>query len=160
MRITTLRFGELEIPKEKIITMAKPVLGFEQLKQFCIIESHDFEPFMWFQSVEDPAVAFIIVNPLFFNADYRIEVNPKEIEELRVGDVKAVETYVIATIPSDPCKMSVNMQGPLLINTQSCLAKQLVMVNSDYKLKHYIIDEKDLKHQPVVEEEELVEAGV
>jgi len=159
MRISTLRFGELEIPREKIITMAKPVLGFEQLKKFCIIESRDFEPFMWFQSVEDPAVAFIIVNPLFFNADYRIEVNPKEIEELQVSDVKAVETYVIATIPPDPKRMSVNMQGPLLINTRTCLAKQLVMVNSDYKLRHFIISEKDLKDQPVMEEE-LAEAAV
>jgi len=41
MKITTLRFGELEIPDDKIIQMAKPVLGFEQLKKFCIIEGED-----------------------------------------------------------------------------------------------------------------------
>jgi flagellar assembly factor FliW len=159
MRVTTIRFGELDIPDAKIITMAKPILGFEQLKRYCIIESGDFEPFMWFQSVEDPAVAFIIVNPLFFCPDYRIEVNPKEIEEIRVADVKTVETYVIATIPADPGRMSVNMQGPILINTKTRLAKQLVMVNSDYKLKHYVIDQKDLNEQLKLEEE-LAEAAV
>ncbi|MCP4703061.1 MAG: flagellar assembly protein FliW, partial [candidate division Zixibacteria bacterium] len=100
MRITTLRFGELDIPDDKIIHMAKPVLGFEQLKKFCIIEGEDFEPFLWFQSVEEPSVAFIIVNPVFFCADYHIEVNPKEIEELDVADVKSVETYSIVSIPS------------------------------------------------------------
>ncbi len=142
MRITTLRFGELEIPDDKIIHMAKPVLGFEQLKKFCIIEGEDFEPFLWFQSVEEPSVAFIIINPIFFHPDYQIEVNPKEIEELDVSDVKMVETYVIVSIPSDPKKMSINLKGPILINTKTRKAKQLVLVNSTYKVIHYMMDSK------------------
>ncbi len=142
MRITTLRFGEIEIPDDKIIHMAKPVLGFEQLKDFCIIEGDDFEPFLWFQSIDEPTVAFIIVNPLLFYHNYRIEVNPREIEELRVADVKTVETYVIVSIPADPQKMSINLQGPILINTRTRLAKQLVLVNTEYEVKHYIIDDK------------------
>jgi len=142
MRITTLRFGELEIPDEKIIQMAKPVLGFEQLKKFCIIEGEDFEPFLWFQSVEEPSVAFIIINPVFFYPDYQIEVNPKEIEELDVADVKTVETYVIVSIPPDPKKMSINLKGPILINTKTKKAKQLVLVNSTYKVIHYMVGSK------------------
>lgn len=142
MRITTLRFGELEIPDDKLIQMAKPVLGFEQLKKFCIIEGEDFEPFLWFQSVEEPSVAFIIVNPIFFNPDYHIEVNPKEIEELDIADIKTVETYAIVSIPSDPKRMSINLQGPILINTKTRLAKQLILVNSKYKVKHYMVDSK------------------
>lgn len=142
MRITTLRFGELDIPDDKIIQMAKPVLGFEQLKKFCIIEGEEFEPFLWFQSIEEPSVAFIMVNPMFFHPDYHIEVNPKEIEELDVADVKTVETYVIVSIPSDPKRMTINLQGPILINTKTRLAKQLILVNSKYKVNYHIIDSK------------------
>jgi flagellar assembly factor FliW len=144
MIISTLRFGDLEIPDNKIITMEKPVLGFEQLKQYCVIEREDCEPFLWYQSLEDPAVAFLVVNPVIFYPDYCIEVNPKEIEELLVNDVKTVETYVIVTIPQDPQRMSVNLQGPILINTKSRLAKQLVMVNSDYCVKHYLLKSLEL----------------
>ncbi len=142
MKITTLRFGDLDLPDDKIIQMAKPVLGFEQLKKFCIIEGEDFEPFLWFQSVEEPSVAFIIVNPIFFDPDYHIEVNPKEIEELNIADVKTVETYVIVSIPPDPKKMSINLKGPILINTKTKLAKQLILVNSKYKVNQYIVDSK------------------
>ncbi len=156
MRITTLRFGELEIPDDKIIHMAKPVLGFEQLKKFCIIEGEDFEPFLWFQSVEEPSVAFIIINPIFFYPDYHIEVNPKEIEELDVGDVKTVETYVIVSIPPDPKKMSINLQGPILINTQTKKAKQLVLVNSKYKVINYMID-SNAKTDNGIENREMAE---
>ena len=142
MKITTLRFGDLDLPDDKIIQMAKPVLGFEQLKKFCIIEGEDFEPFLWFQSVEEPSVAFIIVNPIFFDPDYHIEVNPKEIEELNIADVKTVETYVIVSIPPDPKKMSINLKGPILINTKTKLDKQLILVNSKYKVNQYIVDSK------------------
>jgi flagellar assembly factor FliW len=144
MIISTLRFGELEIPDDKIITMEKPVLGFEQLKKYCLVEREDCEPFLWFQSLEDPAIAFLVINPVIFYPDYRIEVNPKEIEELLVDDVKAVETYVIVTLPQDPQRISINLQGPILINTDSRLAKQLVMVNSDYRVKHYILKSTDI----------------
>jgi flagellar assembly factor FliW len=158
MNITTLRFGPLEIPDEKIITMPKPILGFEHLKRYCIIEREDSEPFLWYQSLDDPAIAFIIVNPLLFYADYHIEVNPKEVEELKITDVKAVETYVIVTIPTDPSQMSINLQGPVLINTETRLAKQLILVNSDYDVKHYIIS--DTGHdRDRVEEKETAEAS-
>lgn len=149
MKITTLRFGELVIPDDKIISMPKPILGFEHLKKYCIIEREESAPFMWYQAVDDPAVAFVIVNPLFFYPDYRIEVNPKEIEELQVDDVRAVETYVVVTIPANPYEMSVNLQGPILINTGTRLAKQLVLVNSDYGVRHRLITESE---EPAVSE--------
>ncbi len=139
MTISTIRFGELEIPEDKIITMPKPVLGFERLKRYCIIEREDCEPFLWFQAVDDPAVAFIVVNPILFYPDYHIEVNPRELDEIKIRDVKTVETYAIVTIPSNPQKISINLQGPILINTETRLAKQLVLVNSDYRIKHYIV---------------------
>jgi flagellar assembly factor FliW len=159
MRISTIRFGELEIPEDKIITMAKPVLGFEHLKQYCIIEGEEFEPFLWFQSVEDPAVAFIVVNPLIFHAGYRIEVNPKEIEELHVRDVRNVETYVIVTIPADPEQMSVNLQGPILVNTETCLAKQMVLVNTDYKVRYFVRDIAG-RRKDRIEEKEMADSPV
>jgi len=139
MKIRTIRFGELEIPDEKIITMSKPILGFENLKRYCLIEREDCEPFLWYQSIEDPAAAFPVVNPLLFCPDYKIEVNPREIEELHIRDVKSVETYTIVTIPADPANMTINLQGPILINTETCLAKQLVLVNSGYDVKYYVM---------------------
>jgi len=161
MIISTLRFGELEVPGDKIITMEKPVLGFEQLKQYCIVERDDCEPFLWFQSLEDPAIAFLIVNPVIFYPDYRIEVNPKEIEELLVNDVKTIETYVIVTVPQDPQRMSINLQGPILINTESRLAKQLVMVNSEYRVKHFIMKSTEMtRARETVEETEETLVGV
>ena len=51
--------------------------------------------------------------------------------------------------------VSINLQGPVLINTENGFAKQLVLVNSDYEIKHNLIDAVDrlddaaLKPEPV-----------
>ena len=63
-----------------------------------------------------------------------------ELAELKISDVEAVETYVIATVPSDPNGISINLQGPILINTDNNLAKQLVMVNSHYQVNHTLME--------------------
>ncbi len=155
MKVNTSRFGELEVPENLIIRMTKPVLGFEQLKRYVIVETLDFEPFKWFQSVDDPQVAFVIVNPLLFFPDYTIEVNPREIDELRVDNVREINTYAIVTIPQEYTRMTANLQGPLLVNTRTNLAKQLVLVNSTYRIKHLMLPAG--RPEPIFEEAEAKE---
>lgn len=138
--VHSLKFGTLEVPDDKTIYMERPILGFEQLKTFCLVEMPELRPFSWLQSIEDETIAFLVVNPVTFFPNYRIEVNPKEIAELRVTKVDNVETYVIVTVPEDPHQISANLQGPILINTENNLAKQLVLVNSQYEVRHSLLD--------------------
>jgi flagellar assembly factor FliW len=154
MIVNTLRFGPLEVPEKKLITMERPILGFESLAQFCLIEVDEIAPFLWLQSIDDESVAFMVVNPLVFFPDYRIEVNPKEIAELKVSQVESVETYVIVTIPDDSKDISANLQGPVLINTENNLAKQLVLVNSEYQVCHSLTEA--LEHAPAAALEEAL----
>jgi len=153
MLIATQRFGNIQIPEDKIITMIRPILGFESLREFCLIESEEMAPFMWLQSTQEPTIAFIMVNPRIFFPDYGIEVNRKEIADLMITDIEAVETFVIATVSSNPPQMSANLQGPILINTANNMARQLVMVNSDYGVTHSIMDQmEELERAPVERE--------
>jgi flagellar assembly factor FliW len=157
MLLNSTRLGRLEVPDSKVISMARPILGFERLTEFCLVEVDAVAPFLWLHSIEDPAVAFLVVNPLVFFPDYRIEINSQEIAELHVTRVDAVETYVIATVPNEYQKMSVNLQGPILVNTINKQAKQLVLVNSEYKVRHYLMPATDSVAE---REEEEALAGV
>ena len=140
MMVDSFRFGQLDVPEDKIITLKRPILGFEHLCRFCLVHRPELEPFWWLQSVDDRNIAFLVVNPRLFFSDYHIEVNPREIAELEINHLDAVETYVIVTIPDDPEQISVNLQGPILINTENGFAKQLVLVNSDYQVQHFLMD--------------------
>lgn len=137
VHIKTMRFGEMTIDSKLMITVPKGLLGFESSHRYVIIETPDSEPFKWFQSLDDPALAFVIVNPMVFFADYRIDVDPRELNELEIADPASVMTYVIVSVPDgDLSGMSVNLQGPIVISTENNLAKQLVMVNGPYTTVH------------------------
>jgi flagellar assembly factor FliW len=45
------------------------------------------------------------------------------------------------TVPDNVSRMSVNLQGPILVNKLNNLAKQIVLVHSPYTTCHYIADE-------------------
>ncbi|UCC43452.1 MAG: flagellar assembly protein FliW [Candidatus Zixiibacteriota bacterium] len=143
MKISTARFGDVEVPRDKLITMERPILGFESLKRFCLVEVEELKPFLWLQSTDQTKVAFLVVNPAVICPDYRIEINSNEIAELQVSNAESVETYVIVTIPDDPRRMSVNLQGPVLINSENNRAKQLVLVNSGYEVQQSVLEMLD-----------------
>jgi flagellar assembly factor FliW len=158
MTIQTYRFGPLEIPESKIITMERPILGFERLHSFCLVEMDELTPFMWLQSTEDPNVAFMVMNPVTLFPDYHIHINSMEIAELEVADVRAVETYVVVTFADRPEDISANLQGPILINTLNNKAKQLVLVNSQYHVKHLLLEAAEALTGTRSKERELVPA--
>ncbi|MEA1979632.1 MAG: flagellar assembly protein FliW [candidate division Zixibacteria bacterium] len=153
----TQKFGEIEVPDNKIITMIKPILGFESLTKFCLVENEEMLPFLWLQAIEEGSVSFIVVNPKVLVDDYNIEVNKIELAELEIDQIKSVETYVIATIPDDPMEMSVNLQGPILINTENNFGKQLVLVNSKYNVCYNVMDAVECeKEAEVIQREEVI----
>jgi len=60
MLIDSHRFGSVEIPDDRVITMRRPILGFEHLTTFCLIERDELAPFLWLQSTEEADIAFLV----------------------------------------------------------------------------------------------------
>lgn len=139
--IPTTRFGEITVAADKIITFPKGLLGFEHCQRYCLIVDEQTAPLVCMQSMEDPALAFVVVDPRAFYPDYKVEIDPNEIAELEVDDVNDITTWVVVTVPEDVMRLSVNLQGPLLLNIRNNRAKQVVLTRSPYKTSHCIADE-------------------
>jgi flagellar assembly factor FliW len=157
MKYLTSRFGQIAFEEKEILFLPKGVLGYSQLSKYVIIEKDEYEPFKWLQSVEESDIAFVIVDPTFFFPDYKLELHEKELEELNFQQMKELMPYVIVTVPSDTSQTSADLLGPLVINFKKRIAKQVVMPNSPYTTKHYILDElkKQLKRKRIAEEKNL-----
>jgi flagellar assembly factor FliW len=134
MFIDTSRFGKIDYKKTEVINMTRGLLGFDDYRRFIIVSINGQEPFKWFQSLDDPTLAFLIIDPLLFKPDYVVDVNPKDIALLDGRSVKDFVVFVIVTIPKGAAeRMSANLQGPLLINTHKMCAAQLVLGESAYE---------------------------
>jgi flagellar assembly factor FliW len=96
--------------------------------------------------LDDPALAFVVTNPNLFKPDYIIDAYRKDLKDINVQEAEDVLILVIVTVPNDPSKMTANLKGPILINTQNRMAKQLVIDNNEYEIKFRLMgDDESLR---------------
>lgn len=143
MKLHTKNFGLLEIEEEKIIAFPEGIPGFEEEKEFVIINNEDEEnPFCWLQSINNPDLAFVIINPFLIFSDYTIDLPETVQEKLKIEDEKDVAVYSIVVVPKDLKKMTVNLLGPIIINVRERLGKQVILDDPRYSTKHYIFPQE------------------
>lgn len=136
MKCTSTRFGSFEVPDESVIRFPSGLLGFPEQQRYVILE-HDTEaPFKWLQSVEEPTLAFVILDPTTFYSGYHIDVPADALAEIRGEAGEDIALVVILTIPSDdPGRITANLRGPLVISHKARLGKQVVLPD-DFPTRH------------------------
>jgi flagellar assembly factor FliW len=141
MKANTRIFGEIDIEEEKIITMAKGMIGFPDLQHFALIfdEERDAKQFsiMWLQSMDDGDIAFPVIVPTLIKPDYHPTVSDEIVSPL--GELTGDNTYLLATVkvPKNIEDIACNLKAPIVINTDNNKAVQLI-VEDEYDM-HYPI---------------------
>ncbi len=143
MKITTRIFGDIEVSDDKIITFESGIIGFPEMKHFTLL--HDEEKgtdvgIRFLQSIEEPGFAMPVMDPLVVMADYNPEVDDQLL--LSVGQLSQdnILVLVTATIPSNIKEISVNLQGPIVINVDERKACQIIVEGERYAVKYPIYD--------------------
>lgn len=143
MKINTRIFGEIEISDEKIITFENGIIGFPEMKRFTLL--HDEEKgnkvgIRFLQSVDEPGFAMPVMDPFVVKADYAPEVEDELLASLGNVTEENVLVLVTVTVPSDITKMSVNLQGPIIINVDERKACQIIIDTNNYPVKFPIYE--------------------
>ena len=113
VNLSTNRFGNLIIEKENIITFEQGLLGFEELTQFAIIAVEECLPFEWLISLEDPVVAFPILDPTLLFSDYKPSLTKEDIVLLDIKNEMDVEMFCIVTLGETPKNVTLNLKGQI-----------------------------------------------
>lgn len=144
MHIRSRLFGETDIDDEKVIEFTQGMMGFEEYKKYAIIfdsERENAGGIMWLQSLEDEDIAFPVVNPMDIKPDYNPIVEDEWLESLGdFGEDENLFVLLVLTVPSDLTKTTCNMKAPVIINTLTRKACQLIVNNEDYLVKYNIYD--------------------
>ena len=142
MQILTKLFGEITIDDDKIIQFPNGIIGFPDLTEFTLVHDEDkgTESIHWLQSIQEPAFAMPVMDPLIVYPDY----NPEVDDELLgvIGEIVPEELLVLVTVtvPKDLTKMSVNLKGPIIINAVEKKALQVIVEGDEYQVKFPIYD--------------------
>lgn len=142
--LSTLKFGEVTYKNTDVITFIRPIIGFDDLSRFFVISRPESEPFKWLQSVEDPSISFVILDPKLAYADYVVDISVHDVRQLGGSDVTAdYQVYGIVSVPKGhPERMSINLQGPIIINIKNLKAIQMVLNNANYDIRYSLFKSK------------------
>ncbi|MBI2898722.1 MAG: flagellar assembly protein FliW [Planctomycetes bacterium] len=135
MKISTTRFGEIEVAEGQVYAFPEGILGFADLKRYAVF-APKAGPFQWLQSAEMPSLAFVVTDPSMFFPDYRVQVRPEDLAAIRLSDTAQGVVLVILTVPRDPKEITANLVGPLVFNAAEKLARQMVLADPKYATKH------------------------
>jgi flagellar assembly factor FliW len=136
MVVETTRFGELEVDPCRVITLPKGLIGFPPKQRFILIDHPHGGPFQWLQSLDDPALAFVVVDPLVYFPGYSVEIPDDEVALLRVRTADDAQILTTLTIRPDAGLVTANLLGPIVVGVESRLGAQLVLDGERFCTRH------------------------
>jgi flagellar assembly factor FliW len=143
LKIETRKFGEIEIDDNKSLVMPEGLPGFPGFERFALLEDPKSAPFCWFQSLEEPNLALVVMNPLIFKPDYKIDlegfVASRGWKDIGEDDLL---TYVVINISEkeNNNRITANLMGPIIINLKNNEAIQVAVSDSAYSHQHNVLE--------------------
>jgi len=128
VKIITARFGEIEVDEKKIITFPLGIPGFAELKRYVLFDYKD--PIQWLHAVDDPDVAFIVINPFIMFPSYSVDI--RDDEEKFLGIKKPADLVVLTILNVAKNRITANLRGPLVLNSATYLAAQILIDDERY----------------------------
>lgn len=130
MQVRSTRLGLREVTEEQRLLIPEGLAGFETVHEYCLIPHAPNSPFLWLQALQRPELTFVLINPFDRFPSYTITVQDEDAEALGIRHDDQLLAFAIITCASSG--MTANLAGPLVMNTSSRQARQLILADSSY----------------------------
>ena len=138
--VESSRFGPLEVTADSVIEFPSGLIGFPSAKRFIMVEHK--APFSWIQSLEEPTLAFVVVDGFEFGRS--LELKPPHndpVVEFNTEDEYAI--LLIVTVRPDPKQTTVNLKAPLFINIKNKRGTQAIYDDPRYSVRYPLWKEEE-----------------
>lgn len=136
MKVEKTRFGTIEIADDKIITFPEGLPGFEA-KRYAFVHDEQHPVVQWLQSIDEPEVAVMTVDPVDFLVEYNPQPKPGETRLIR-PDPDAEDELIFRVIirrGDVEGQLYMNLFAPVYINVDRRLGMQVPLVGSGYSAR-------------------------
>jgi flagellar assembly factor FliW len=141
MLLKTRLFGEVKVKDEEVIHFTKPILGFDDCRQYLLIENESIFPTFWLQSVNDPNLAFPVVSPFSVDENYSINLQALDLDDINLKSLDDALVLTLMVVPQTLSSIRTNLRAPIIYNPEKKIAKQLILYDEKYPIHYYVIDD-------------------
>lgn len=131
-KVIETRLGSQTIAMDKVVHFPRGIIGFEDEREFTLMQMRDDLPFLMLQSTKTPTMGLLVTDPYTFYLEYAIEIGDAEQQILQVENREQLTVLVTVSIPPNKAEEAVmNLSGPILINHESKIGLQVPQIKSD-----------------------------
>src|SRR5205085_3876733 len=112
--IESSRFGRVEIDPDTVVEFPDGLIGLGG-SRYALLAAEPDSPFLWLQSMEDPALALPVTDPHRFFPSFAVQLDDEEAERLGLDDVTAVAVYVTVRAAEALEEFTANLKAPILV---------------------------------------------
>ena len=134
------KFGEVTVDRGNLLNFTQGLPGFERHRDYGLVEVEEEVPLLRLLSIDEPRLGFVIVDPMLLWSEYDPEIGEEDLQSLGISRIEQLAIYCIVTLSSEPGQVTVNLKGPICINTETMQAKQMILVDEQYSTKHSILE--------------------
>ena len=132
IQIQTKHFGEVEVEKKAVIKLSRSMPGFDSTRTLALLEIEKYQPFVWFQSLQDRQVCFPAILLSQFLEEYNLKVTD---EDKQLLDIESDDDLLIFGVTAfKGAGQSVNLAAPLLMNRKTHTIIQVLNQEDGYAL--------------------------
>ncbi|WP_246570087.1 flagellar assembly protein FliW [Lentibacillus saliphilus] len=133
--IKTKYLGEVDVKTSDIFRFKSGLPGFGEETEFVMLDLPGDSAFQIMQSFNTPHLAFIVTNPHLLYQDYEFELDASIAEQLEIEHEADVAVVVIVTLKDALEQSTINLKGPIILNTKARTGKQYILQDETYPVK-------------------------
>jgi flagellar assembly factor FliW len=129
------RFGDFDIPADRVLEFPEGLIGFPEARRFALLESSKpGSPFRCLVSLDIPDLGFVVCEPAVLWPGYGDDL-PKP----SAWGATEVAVMAIVTVPKNAQEMTANLMAPILVDCRSRTGCQLVLDTGRYSTRHTLL---------------------
>ena len=132
IKVPSSRFGDLVVPADSVIDVPAGLIGFPRSTRYIMVDHKP--PFSWLHSVDDPNLAFVVVDG--FEVGESFDVKPPYGD--KDCDFKENDEYailVVVTVRPDPKLTTANLKAPIFVNLKNRKGVQVIFDNPRFSTR-------------------------
>jgi len=149
----TRYFAILGYSDESVIHVPGGLPGFENEREFLLIDRPSHRPLVFFQSLHTPHLCFLALPVLSVDGAYRLAMSPEDLAQLGLDTSRQPkvggEVMCLAFIAAGGKRMlSANLLSPIVINLKTRVAVQAIQTGCHYSHRHPLLVEEPEADEP------------